>query len=712
MERKHRIRLMSARRKKKRSGSSKKTTVSEYSRKHHRERLSLKLKLSLSHILIAAISILLAVTIITSQASSSLLKKVNDSNLAYATQVTQMIDSNIGSIENLVTIIAYNSNLNATVGKNPGDYERPYEMMIERKDNFDSVILSLQSSNSNIKNIYLVKPNEVIGTAPDAEQQTFVNECIESYRTIEGKDRQLAWYYNKDYLYVLKDINSFQTGTYIGVLVLQIDKKMFADNLSNSFGSEARAALLDSNGQVILTPQDQEEFGEIIYFNTLKEKIDHNIEAAEKPTGAFTTREGVPQETSVLYGGCSNQWVYMLQIPVSQILGDIQKLQGVSTMLAVITIVIAALIGVWIALSISKPIDYIRKRLKLVEQGDLTVISEIEGKFEIGQLSRSFNHMTVNMKELLQKVDTAAEKVSSESTELQRIAENSADASSEIVQAVESITLGAEEQAKKSEEAAVVVKELVELFHTAGTHFGEVVKATDRTREAGNHASSTMAHLTSSTNAANELSQGIRLSIKKLGERIHEISGIIEMINGISKQTNLLALNASIEAARVGEAGKGFAVVAGEVNKLAAQSSASVMGITSIIDNIIAEMTQTETMIEKGAGIYVEQGGAVTDTEVIFKEVSGNMDTISEKVTSVYDILEKIDQVKNKASDTITGIAAIAEEAAAATQEVLARGEEQTVTAEQLKNMAFELSGVISHMREQMKGFKIIDVAD
>ncbi len=673
----------------------------------NQDRLSLKVKLSLSHILISAIPILLAVFIITSQASSSLLRKVNDSNLAFATQVTQMIDSSINNIENLVTIIVYNSNLNTTVSKNPSDYERPYEMMIERKDNFESVILSLKSSNSNIKTIYLVKANEVIGTMPEKEEQSFVEECMASYLAKEEKDKAVSWYYNSKHMYVLKQINSFQTGKYIGVLVLQLDRKLFLDNLMNSFGNKARVALLDTEGKVILTPEDQEELGEISYFNTLKERIAKSREAMEKPVGVFTTGEGLSQEVSVMYGGCTNQWVYMLQMPVNHILSDISKLQGASIILAAITLFLAALIGIWIALSITRPIDYIRMKLKLVEQGDLTVYSELEGRYEIGQLSKSFNHMMANMRELIEKVREAAGKVSSKANELQQIAGNSSDASSEIVQAVEAITLGAEEQAKESEEAAEVVKELVDLIHMAGKHFNEVVQATDRTKAASKHASSTMEHLTRATNAANELSQEIRNSIRQLGARIHEISMILEVINQISKQTNLLALNASIEAARVGEAGKGFVVVAGEVNKLAAQSGEAVKSITSIIDHIITEVIQTETKVEEGAVIYTEQGNRVSDTEVIFTEISSNMDTISEKVASVYEILERIDQVKKHASDAIINIASIAEEAAAATEEVLARGEEQTVTAEQLKSMALELGEVISHMRGQMQNFKI-----
>lgn len=47
--------------------------------------------------------------------------------------------------------------------------------------------------------------------------------------------------------------------------------------------------------------------------------------------------------------------------------------------------------------------------------------------------------------------------------------------------------------------------------------------------------------------------------IRQLDETSNSITGILDVIHGISEQTNLLALNAAIEAARAGDAGRGFA---------------------------------------------------------------------------------------------------------------------------------------------------------
>jgi len=505
----------------------------------------------------------------------------------------------------------------------------------------------------------------------------------------------------------MRSLKSINTGKDIGVLVLQVDKRLFEKSLNIDFVNLAKLAIIDSTGQIIVTPAEQAQMGEIKYLPLLKTQLDASILKGEPGIETFTTSEGVDTETSVLYGACSNGWIYLLQIPVSEFLEDIQKIKGIAIVLTAIVMLMAILIGIWMALSISKPIDYISKKIKLVEQGDLTVQSKYSGKYEIGQLSQSFNHMTLNMKNLLEDVGMVVKRVSSNADEVNQIANNSANASKEVMVAVESITIGSTEQAKDAEKATVVIKELVDQFNATEAHFSCVVKATNKTKESSQDAKATMELLNITTQDTIVLSKKIQKDIKNLVGRFREISGIISMIDAISEQTNLLALNAAIEAARAGASGRGFAVVADEVRKLASQSSDAVRSITNIINSIYSETTKTEKMIENGASIFIRQEKAVANTEVIFKEIVGNMDEIMKEVDLVYEFLEGIDEVQIKATDSITSIAAIAEESAAAIEEVLASGQEQMASAEHLVNMSLELGNVIFVMVEQMGRFNI-----
>jgi methyl-accepting chemotaxis protein len=86
-----------------------------------------------------------------------------------------------------------------------------------------------------------------------------------------------------------------------------------------------------------------------------------------------------------------------------------------------------------------------------------------------------------------------------------------------------------------------------------------------------------------------------------LAGRVHDISGVLSLINDIADQTNLLALNAAIEAARAGEEGRGFAVVADEVRRLAERSKTSAAEIVGIVEGVQGETSATVMAMEKGA---------------------------------------------------------------------------------------------------------------
>ncbi len=137
--------------------------------------------------------------------------------------------------------------------------------------------------------------------------------------------------------------------------------------------------------------------------------------------------------------------------------------------------------------------------------------------------------------------------------------------------------------------------------------------------------------------------------MKRLGDRSQEISSIVNLINTISERTHILALNASMHAASAGEAGKGFAVVADEVQRLAENAREATAEISSMVNNIRVETSDTVTImntlitqVADGSRLAELAGERMDDTEQATTELVETVKVISENSSQQADIANKV----------------------------------------------------------------------
>jgi methyl-accepting chemotaxis protein len=123
---------------------------------------------------------------------------------------------------------------------------------------------------------------------------------------------------------------------------------------------------------------------------------------------------------------------------------------------------------------------------------------------------------------------------------------------------------------------------------------------------------------------------------QRLNAAAQAMSGIVEMIAGITSQINLLALNATIESARAGEAGRGFAVVASEVKNLANQAKQATDTITSEIDalntisgDVASSLTAIKAALASVNEFIASTAAAVEEQSIVTSDMSANMQRAS-----------------------------------------------------------------------------------
>ena len=366
--------------------------------------------------------------------------------------------------------------------------------------------------------------------------------------------------------------------------------------------------------------------------------------------------------------------------------------------------------GLFIGKGIASPVNEVTEMSRDIAELDLR--KDVPGRLmerhdEVGYLAAAFQTITLNLREITNKMSGYSEQVASSSEELSANSEETSSTATEVGKAVEEIANGASNQAEDTDKSYKMIDEFGKLIKKDQEYMdklnGLMAKA-DKMQDEGINA---LKNLTEKTSESNKASKEIAEVIENTNQSTREIETASNTIKDIAEQTNLLALNASIEAARAGEYGEGFAVVADEIRKLAEQSNEYSSQISNVIEKLTSNTDQAVETMEQVSNVIVQQNKCVSDTEEKFQGISNTIEDTNEVLNYLNETGRNMENMREEIIANLESLSSVAEENSASTQEASSAVEEQIAAMEEIANASENLAGLAENMQQEIAKFKI-----
>lgn len=628
-------------------------------------------------------------------------EQVLDQNKNYIDLVTS-------TVENISMQLLTDNKFTQLFSKNYSDDYNKYDVLNQISDKLRTITLSNEKI---IKSVGIIND---AGLSVCSDNLSMSSENIgkikaESwYQKVSNADGKSIWtppyenHLSDNADVVISDVRTLKNVTTFeqcGTLIINISPDLISSTIKNAkIGKTGYIFIVNSDGYIISHKNAKLIGKKLDDVNFSKIKSD--------ASGTFDYTDGNSKLFGVYTSSKSTGWKFIAVVPKPELYSTAMS-SAISTIPVIILfIIISVTVSFFTSLQISKSINELKMITSKLSEGNFSVQSKSFKIYELNELSKHFNSMINNLREMLSSTAGLSKDTNDTSLGLLNISHQISSASQEIGSAIEEIAANSSRQSEETINCVDISSKLSNEIEAALVSLNTVDNSADQSNNVINENMHIVKSLgETSENNYNTMAQ-VSQTIDDLGKNTRNIISILGKIEEIADQTNLLALNASIEAARAGEAGRGFSVVADEIRKLAEESQNASLEIKQIVNSVDKSLNETFSISSTAREAFKLEMGQVEKTIESFKTIKSSVNSIVNDMKAAMSSIEAINNDKDVLENAVKDIAEISQKNTAATEEVTASIEDQSHSNDEMYSLSQNMAEKAQKLEAAVNSFK------
>ncbi|GAA0182659.1 sensor histidine kinase [Clostridium sediminicola] len=358
---------------------------------------TLRIKLAIIAIILITFPII-AISVTYSRTVKNIIKnKYTETAIQSVYETGEKINFILKDIEEFSTVIISNENFLAMLNNsiNSSAYQ------------FNNKLRSFITLRNDIEAIDLIVNDEYysIGVKKTSKEQIYYNKLVNSTGEpiwIQTKNKEieiLSGKFRKFYFTLARKIIDFNTLENYGYLMIDLEEGILKQAYTSLLDDDnAEIFICDKYGKII-SHHDNNKIGESIIFEPYA-----NIILEDKNGHDYVQYKTDIDKVAIYSTIESNGWKVIKTISTNYLYEEINRMQKYFIIGGVIYGFVIILFMILFSIRYTEPMINMMGVIKQVEQGDLTVRTEVKSNDEIGQLGDSLNNMIEEIQVLIERL--------------------------------------------------------------------------------------------------------------------------------------------------------------------------------------------------------------------------------------------------------------------------------------------------------------------